>query len=102
MALRRFDHLATELSVALGRLTPRYALWLRLQELGFDPMDLERDQAVTFLERHLDGFLDEFDLNLTGRARRRLLRAVAHFDPLQPTPEEILERIFDGADRVER
>ena len=34
MERRRFDHLFLELSVALGALAPRYALWLRIHEFG--------------------------------------------------------------------
>ena len=48
MGRRRFDHLHSELSVAVGRLVSRYALWLQLRELGWDPEGLSRSQAVVF------------------------------------------------------
>jgi hypothetical protein len=94
---RRFDHLFTELSVAAGELVPRYALWLCVQELGWDPVRIEADEVVAFVDDHLDAFLAEHDLFVPPRARRRLRRSLRRFDPRRPAPEEILERIFPAA-----
>lgn len=95
MERRRFDHLYVELSVALGELVPRYALWLRIGELGGNPETLERDAALSFCREHLQTFLAEHALALSARALKRLVRAVARFDPRQPTPEEQLSGLFE-------
>lgn len=93
MARRRFEHLVVELSVAIDCAVPRYALWLRLHELGWSPESLTRDAALAFCERHLVGFLSEHGHRLSTRRSRRLQRAVAHFDAHHPTPYETLERL---------
>jgi hypothetical protein len=83
---RRFDHLFEEISVRIGRLAPRYALWLRLRELG---MDADR---LSFCRDHLDAFLREHELALAPRQARDLLRSVARHDPALRTPAEWLAR----------
>jgi hypothetical protein len=85
---QRFDFLFEELSVRLGRLAPRYALWLRLRELGLDPERLTRDGALRFCRYHLDDFLREHELLLAPRAARSLTRAVARHDPDVRTPAQ--------------
>jgi hypothetical protein len=87
---RGFDHLLAEASLAVGRRLPRYPLWLRLRELGFDPEGLTREQALAFCRGGLRAFLGEHRLALSERAARRLERAVARFDPRRPTPAEWL------------
>ena len=94
MDRRCFDHLFTELSVALGRLVPRYALWLRIGELGVDPAKLQRQDLVSFCDVHLPLFLADHDLTLSLRAQRKLLRSVRRFDPLHQSPEEHMARIL--------
>ena len=93
MNRRRFDHLFQELSVALGELAPRYALWLHMSETGIDPEALTRSQARRYCAEHLDGFLDAHQLRLSGRLRRRLEREVARFDPRRPTPYDHMARL---------
>ena len=93
MARRRFDHLHSELSVAVGRLISRYALWLHLKELGWDPEGLSRCQAVLFCDQHLDGFLSTRGLALAGSRRARLRRRIRGFDAAHPTPYETLSRL---------
>ena len=88
MGRRRFDHLVVELSLALGESVPRYALWLRLHEEGFDPEALGRSQAIAFCEAPLERFLDELGLELEPRRLRRLRRVVDRFDPELSTPYE--------------
>ena len=78
--------------MAVGRSLPRYSLWLRLREQGFDPERLTREQALAFCRGGLPAFLHEHRLALSGRAARRLERAVADFDPRRPTPAEWLAR----------
>jgi hypothetical protein len=90
---RRFDQLWVELSVAVGQRVPRYALWLRLHEHGFDPEDLSCEHALAFCGAPLSGFLDERGLALALRTRRRLVRSVARFDPSVPTPCELFARL---------
>lgn len=94
MVRRRFDHFFVELSVAVGHPVPRYALWLRLQELGWDP-DLLSEEAVTsFCDEHVLDFLAADCLTLDAKTLRRLRRRLVRFDPRHPTPEETLTRIF--------
>ena len=87
---RRFDHLFEEISVRIGRLAPRYALWLRLRELGMDPDALSRDDVVSFCRDQLEPFLREHELVLAPRQARDLLRSVARHDPALRTPAEWL------------
>jgi hypothetical protein len=86
----RFDHLATEVSVAVGARIPRYPLWLRLHEHGADPEALSLQAAVAFCEGPLLRFLVEHGYWLTPRARRRLIKSVARFDPAHPSPADRL------------
>lgn len=90
---RGFDHLHAELSVQVGRLVPRYALWLRLAELGLDPERLSRAGALAFCRLHLGAFLREHGLALGAREAQRLWRAVARLDPAHPAPHERFERL---------
>jgi hypothetical protein len=88
MSRSRFDHLEAEVSVAVGRRIPRYALWLRLHDWGADPEALSREQALDFCDGPLHAFLVEHGFWLSPRTRRTLVRAVARFDPTRPSPEE--------------
>lgn len=88
MSRRRFDHLFEEISLQIGRLAPRYALWLHLRELGLDPERLSRDEAVAFCRDGLGRFLREHALALSRRQALSLLRAVARHDPSVRTPAE--------------
>jgi hypothetical protein len=90
---RRFDHLYEELSVRLGRLAPRYALWLRLRETGADPELLSRADALRFLHEELPGFLTEHGLVLAVPELRSLVRSIARHDPRVPTPADWAARI---------
>jgi hypothetical protein len=93
---RRFDHLVVELSVAVGRVVPRYALWLRLQELGWDPDHLPVEAVTAFCDDHAGDFLADHAMQLDTRTLRRLRRRLVRFDPRFPTPEETLGRIFSS------
>jgi hypothetical protein len=86
---RRFDHLAVELSVEVGRAVPRWALWTALHDQGQDPEDLSAPAAVAFCDGPLDAFLRDQGLTLGPRRTRRLRRRVARYDPRHPPPEEI-------------
>jgi hypothetical protein len=92
---RRFDNLVIELSVAAGRLVPRYALWLHLHELGLDPVGLPKRDLLAFLDDELRGFMSVHDLEISDRALRRLRSRIDRFDPRYPTPEETMRRILD-------
>ena len=85
---RRFDHLVVELSVAVGCVLPRYALWLRMHESGLNPEHLSREQALAFCDAPVTAFLGERGLALPSRARRRLLREIQRFDPNVLSPYE--------------
>jgi len=97
MNRRRFDNLVIELSVAAGELVPRYALWLRLQELGCDPVVLSQGDVRVFLDEHLGPFLEREALCIRPREVRRLRKRLLRYDPRHATPEEVLHRIFDAA-----
>ena len=90
---RLFDHFHAELSVHLGRLVPRYALWLSLREAGLDPELLTRDQALAFCRQRLAAFLAAQGLRLAPRPARRLERELRRFDPGRATPYEHAARI---------
>jgi hypothetical protein len=90
---RGFDHLFAEISVGLGRLAPRYALWLRLREIGIDPESLTREQSIAFCRAHLGAFLREHGLALGPRSARRVERAVARHDPSVRSPAEWAARL---------
>ncbi|MEB2343481.1 MAG: hypothetical protein OZ948_01940 [Deltaproteobacteria bacterium] len=90
---RVFDHLHAELSVGVGRLVSRYALWLRLREVGLDPERLTPAEALGFCRRHLGAFLAEQGLALAARPARRLERELGRFDPARPTPYERAARV---------
>jgi hypothetical protein len=85
---RRFDHLWAELSVELGRLVPRYPLWLALHEFGLDPERLAVQDLLRFWDGPLPAFLRAHGLFLPPRRARSLRRRVARFDPSLPTPYE--------------
>ena len=93
MERRRFEHLHIELSVAVGRLVPRYALWLCLKELGWQPDRLTRGQAIAFCDEHLESFLACRGWALSGLRLRRLQRRLRRFDPRHPTPYETMARL---------
>ena len=88
MARKRFEHLLTEICDAVGRPIPRYRLWLRLAELGFEPEALSRAEAITFCDEQLEAFLAERGLCLSPWARRHLRACVGLFDATQVGPEE--------------
>ena len=94
---RRFNHLFEEVSVAIGHVAPRYALWLALQEQGLDPEALRRRDVLEFADRHLEAFLAEHEFALRSRHLARLRRCLDRFDPRHPTPYETMERL--GASR---
>ncbi len=95
MQRRRFEHLYVELSLALGELAPRYALWLQMGEAGHAPDKLGRDAVIRFCQDELEVFLFQYGLALTPRQLRRLVRSVSRFDPDQSTPEERLTGLFE-------
>ncbi len=90
MGRSRFDHLAIEVSVAVGRAIPRYPLWLQLHENGADPEALSRDAAIDFCEGPLQHFLADLGFWLSLREKRQLLKGVTRFDPEQPSPADRL------------
>ena len=92
MRRRRFDHLYEELSVRLGRLAPRYAIWLRMRERGIDPETLSRADALRFAYEELPALLAEQGLRLAPADARSLVRAIARHDPRSPSPAEWASR----------
>jgi hypothetical protein len=88
MPNRYFDHIYSEISVAVGRRVSRYDLWLAIWNAGGNPDDLNPKQVRAFLDDELTDFLSEEGFTLDGRARRRLEKRLLGFDPHYPTPEE--------------
>ncbi len=80
--------------MAVGQLVPRYGLWLRLHELGWDPATLSSESLLSFCDHHLASFLGEHDLALCERKRRSLRKRLRRFDPRYPSPEETMVRLF--------
>ena len=79
---RCFNHLVREISAAVGQGIGRYPLWLRFQELGWNPETLGRAAAVAFCDVHLGPFLAEQGHGISPRGARRLRRAVKRFQPV--------------------
>lgn len=101
MQRRYFEHLYSEICVAVNRRISRYDLWLLVWEGGGDPDELTRLQAGYFVENNLSGLLAEEGLSLGHRARQRLERRILRFDPHHPTPEEWLGSRFDRPEKAE-
>lgn len=95
MTNRYFEHVYSEISVAVGRRVSRYDLWLAVWSAGADPDDLNATQLRGFLESDLDDFLREEGLSLEGRARKRLEKRILRFNPDRPTPEEYFARFLN-------
>ncbi len=91
---RRFDYLIIELSVELGELAPRYAIWLSFQEAGIDPELLSKEALLAFYDGPLPELLAKHGMELPPRRGRRLRRRLERFDPRYPTPEETMMRLF--------
>ena len=91
---RCFDHLYAELSVEIGKLVPRYALWIAVQESGLDPDRLDTPELTRFFDAHLGDFLADTGLSLDSNRVKQLRRRLVRFDPSVPTPYETMERMF--------
>jgi hypothetical protein len=87
---QRFNHLIAELSVLADHSIDRYALWLRLHELGLPPDTLSQLQVLRFCDRHLEEFLADQGLEISRRGRRKLLRILTRDEPIPPMPDESL------------
>ena len=88
MSRRRFEHLVVEISLAVEQVIPRYRLWLRMHDLGWNPEDLGLEQALSFCDDHLGIFLAESGFKMSSRSIRRLRKEVGRFDPNVLTPYE--------------
>ncbi len=100
MPRRYFEHLYTEICVAVDRRISRYDLWLRLWDDGGDPDELTPLQARYFVENNLSSLLAEQSCTLSGRDRNRLERRILRFDPRHPTPEEWLGSLCEHFQKV--
>jgi hypothetical protein len=100
MQRRYFEHVYTEICVAVGHRISRYDLWLLVWESGGDPDELTHPQAHHFVENNLSVILTEEGMSLSRRERRRLERRILRFDPHHPTPEEWLTKTFDNAEEA--
>jgi hypothetical protein len=85
---RRFDHLVEQSSLGVREGIPRYPLWIRLHELGWNPEQLTLQAALSFCQGPLVEFLADRGLVLRPHELRRIRRAVSRFDPAIPTPYE--------------
>jgi hypothetical protein len=89
---RLFEYLFVELSVSVGTRIPRYALWLHLHDLGWNPEALKTADVLAFCDGPMERFLADRGFSLNRRAQSGLRKSLAKFDPLRPQPHEILER----------
>jgi hypothetical protein len=89
---RLFEYLFVELSVSVGTRIPRYALWLHLHDRGWNPEALKTADVLAFCDGPMESFLADRGFSLNQRAKNRLRKSLAKFDPLHPQPHEILER----------
>ena len=80
------------ISVAAGIRVPRYALWLELHDLGWNPDAMTTEQALAFVDGAMQSFLGQRGLAVTPRAFRRLRKLIVRFNPDHPTPYEHFER----------
>jgi hypothetical protein len=96
MSRQLFNHLFVELSVCVGTRIPRYALWLRLHDLGCNPEALRLSDALAFCDGPVDTFLADRGFSLTRRAQRRLRKSLAKFDPLRPLPKDLLDNWMES------
>ena len=96
MSRRRFEHLVVELSLAVEQTIPRYRLWLRLHDFGWDPEKLNLEQALAFCEGPVNTFLAESGLTMSSRAHRHMRKEVGRFDPNILTP---YDRMSENSDR---
>ncbi len=94
MGRRRFEHLVVELSLAAGQPIPRYRLWMRLHDLGWNPEDLEREEAMAFCDGPLGIFLAEVGIRVSPRSNRRLRKEISRFEPEVLSP---YERVAQGS-----
>lgn len=90
MRRRRFNHLLSELSLAVGAPIPRFQLWMELHEYGWDPELLTRDAAIAFCQAPVHTFLASRRLRLSARASRILRRRIAQYDASAREPEDHL------------
>lgn len=95
MDRRRFEHLFAELSVACGRIVPRFRLWLCLHERDASPDSLSLRDVLDFCDDGVEPFLAAEGLSLSRWRLRKLRRAIFGFDPELTSPDEILARLED-------
>lgn len=93
-----FDFICQELSLALGEPivgAKRFDLWIAMASWGWHPLFNARDtaRAATCLEQAASPLLDKLRQKLGAPKLEKLLQQVANFNPDQPTPEEVFERI---------
>jgi hypothetical protein len=81
MGRKVFNKLHEELSLERNKLYPRYELWQSVGEYGYNPDDLQPDEAANWCR-------DNGHLTLAGKMRK--------YNPNLATPEEIMTRIFEG------
>ncbi len=84
-----------ELSLALDRGVPRYALWQAVHGAGFDPERWSGSEAERFCTRELPRWLRCNGYALAEQRLAKLARTIARFDPSQLTPEEHFARLSD-------
>jgi hypothetical protein len=81
MSRKVFDQLHIELSLVSNELYPRYPLWLSVCEYGYDPEQLQPEEAANWCR-------DNGHLGLAGKMRK--------YDPDLQTPEDVMVRLTGG------
>jgi hypothetical protein len=90
---RRFEHLVVEISLAVEQNIPRYRLWLQMHDLGWNPENLDIEEALSFCDNNLRIYLAECGLKMSSRSVRKLRREIGRFDPNIITPFERMAEI---------
>lgn len=93
-----FDFICQELSLALEEPivgAKRFDLWIAMASWGWHPLFNAKDtvRAASCLELAESPLLSKLRNKLGDAKLAKLLDKVSHFNPDQPTPEEVFERI---------
>jgi hypothetical protein len=95
MQRRRFDRLVLELTLALDRPLPRFALWQAVHDAGLDPERWSGAEAERFCRLELPRWLRHRGYGLSDARVAKIARTLARFDPTQLCAEDHFARLSD-------
>jgi hypothetical protein len=91
MGRRVFNRIVIEISLSVGYLVSRYALWVYLHELEIDPEQMTVEDAARFCGVPLERFLAAQGIRLEPGEERRLEKRIRRINPYRPDPYDRLE-----------